>query len=250
MYHFQIGLAILEIACVNAVLAFTLLRHYWKAPLAAVIRLGGLGTVLYFLGVTLDILKVRSYAAERLPPEERLDSLILLKAACFLDKDFKRIVFDKLTATDYQAVGDLEYKGRRNPEWIFWFLLTVFTCIVFVFRMVLALIDTTASEGSTWRQRLGAAREGAFKAKTRLVYCSITWAVCLIITIHQANYAFTLRRWAHDSGWMKGKQEFFANEEKNVYGFGQLAALFAMAGLLISSLDRMEFRVSSIFGKD
>ena len=58
-------MTILEIACVNAVLAFTLLRHYWKAPLAAIIRLCGLVAVLYFLGVTLQILKVRSYAAER-----------------------------------------------------------------------------------------------------------------------------------------------------------------------------------------
>ena len=158
------GLTILEIACVNAVLAFTLLRHYWKAPLAAIIRLCGLATVLYFLGVTLQILKVRSYAAERLPPDERLDSLILLKAACFLDPDFKRLVFDKLTPKDFEAVGNLEYKGRRNPEWIFWFMLTAFTCIVFFFRIIFAIASAMGGEGSSWRGRLGAAREGALKA--------------------------------------------------------------------------------------
>lgn len=250
MYHFQMGLTILEIACVNAVLAFTLLRHYWKAPLAAIIRLCGLGTVLYFLGVTLQILKVRSYAAERLPPDSRLDSLILLKAACFLDKDFKRLVFDNLTPKDFEAVGQLQYKGRRNPEWIIWFILTSFTCIVFVFRILFAIGGAVAGEGSSLRRKLGAARDGAFKAKTRLVYCSLTWIACLVITCFQAYYAFKLRDWAHDSGWMKGKTDSLANEERNVYGFGQLAALFAMGGLLTASLDRMEFRFSSILGRE
>lgn len=241
LYHFRLGLDIIEIACANSFLSLLLVRDYWKAPASAILRLFALTLSIYLLYSLLDIQQERGYSAERLPPPERNNSLVLLKALCFLNKDLSDAVFANrtdatftnstdqffataianqtinyvtLTKEEYEAVGPLDYT-KSHPEWIFVNALIVnlvLTIVYAVFRFLRKITPNGISHFIFFS------------------YCLGTWIFCLVVLCGNASYIFDLRQWVNGSGW-------FGTDSENYVGLGQWAALMAMGGVLFSFLD-------------
>ncbi|PSN74541.1 hypothetical protein BS50DRAFT_615414 [Corynespora cassiicola Philippines] len=244
MYHFQMGVNILVITCANALLTLVLIRDYWRTPLSAVVRLTAFGMILYFLGEILRALHHREEeigAAERLPPSDRMNSLILLGAACFLDPDpLKKLAL--ISDQQAQSVGRLTKDTIWSSERVLWLLIVGGSILAFLYR-VGDLVRPF------WKVRRD---EHAYdimekKASSRwwpifcFWVCAITWLLCIVTTVWQGNYLFSLREWVFNSGWMKS-DEYLGNEEAHAATFGQLAALFAMTGMVIMAFDQWELK--------
>ena len=143
-YHFGVGTNLLLLACVNYLQTLAFVRHYWRswcAGVAALLRLLAVFGIYFFLGWILALqntqpyVGMHKYTAERLPDNSRKDSVILLKAACFLDPVFQNTTFASLDQQRRNSIG-LKNNNGHAAEWIFEILLVLVTGLVFILRLL------------------------------------------------------------------------------------------------------------------
>ena len=234
-YHFGIGTNLLLLACVNYLQTLAFVRHYWRswpAGMAALLRLLAVFGIYFFLGWILALqnaqpyLEAHPYTAQRLPGQHQKDSVILLKAACFLDPEFQSTAFASLDGEQRGTIG-LTTNNGQAAEWIFEILLAVITVLVFILRLLNSIARHSEEQLPPGK---------ILKEKAHLLYWVVIWLLSLTVFCYAATTVTSLRSWVAQSGWMQPAQTK-ANPENDIHGLGQLIALVLMAAVLISALD-------------
>lgn len=128
LYHLRIALNLILIGCTNFVLAYTIVRNHWRAPIAGVVRIAYLITALYFLGRVLLQQVMVGEQPEQEPPKTMNYSMILLSADCFLNKTLIKTV-ENSTADAVGIIGQLQHITWGSLTESFWFLILVLLSI-------------------------------------------------------------------------------------------------------------------------
>lgn len=119
-YHFDIGVNLLLLACANYLQTLGLTRQHCRsrqAGLAALLRLLAVVGIYFCCGWILAIQnasQLRSthrFVAERMSGDDKRDSVVFLKAACFLDPGFQNNTFSSLSSADRTHIGLEENRG-------------------------------------------------------------------------------------------------------------------------------------------
>ena len=228
-YHFEIGINLLLLACANYLQTLGLTRHYWRswpAGMAAFLRLLAMVGIYFCFGWMLAIqnsgifLDKHSFAAERMSDEHTKDSVIFLKAACFLDPDFQNNTFRALDPAERTHIGLQENHGRA-AEWYLGLMLAVLTLIAF-FICLLSAFNR-------------AIKKSMKKTVLHRIYYALIWLLSMVVFIYSAITVTGLRSWVSKSGWLQPGGN--GNPQDDIRGFGQTAALVLMAAMLIGALE-------------
>lgn len=243
-YHFMIGINLLLLATTSYLQSLAIVRRRRSLPgrLATILKTASVWFILYFIGwilVTQNAHRSKHpWAAERLPSSNRTDSVIFLKAACFLDPDFQKTAFLRTNTTmtvKHRYIG-LDENTGNSPEWILWVMIVVTMSIVCSVRLLgsccgrfwrkikltVDLPPPTNLTGGKWYD---------------FVFWSFIWGLSFAAYIYVCMTVFPLRIWAFKSGWMK-PNEMGENAENDITGFGQSAALFSIAAVVFAMLEQ------------
>ena len=242
-YHFQIGVNISLLACSIYLLSLCLIRRYWKSPVAAFIRVLCALTVHGYLAYIFNIRRALGYTAVggiRGPPADKRDSLLLLKAVCFLDKsheDVFRPIRESPQLSD--LVGGLDEAPLHSVDFVLW-------CFIFVATALDLFLKFVAALGRSMRKRRnraavgrgGKADEGhpwQVHPRTFVAYLLLLWAMCTVVVGLEISALLKSREWMRKSGWMAQQNA----DEQEVRTFGQVAALVAMVAVAIAMSDKV-----------
>lgn len=238
----MIGINLLLLSAVNQLQAFAIARRRRSllGSLATILKVVAVGFILYFIGWVLVTQNAQPYkerhqfVAERMPSSDRNDSVIFLKAACFLDPDFQR-KFRNVTETNRTMIGIETNKGS-SPEWVFWVMVVVATSIV----CLVCLLGFCC--GRVWR-KIKLRVESPPPANLTggrwfdFVYWGFIWCLSFAVYIYVCMTIFPLRDWAFKSGWLK-PNELGGYAENDISGFGQSAALFSLVTVVFAMLEQ------------
>ncbi|KAL9043442.1 MAG: hypothetical protein Q9214_003374 [Letrouitia sp. 1 TL-2023] len=227
-YHFEVAVNLLLLACANYLQALGFTPKYWRswpAAMADFLKLLGVVGIYLCFGWMMALQNDQHFAdkhrfvAERMPAKAKIDSAILLKAACFLDPVFQNNTFMPLDEAQRAHIG-LEENNGKAAEWILGLMLGVATLIILVIRFV-------TSFGHSPKNLM---KKTAF----HYLYYAPIWLLSLVVFCYSANTILGLRSWVSESGWVQLVEK--GNPENNVRGFGQTAALLLMVAMLLGAL--------------
>lgn len=230
-YHFDIGVNLLLLACANYLQTLGLTRQYWRswpAGLAALLRLLAVVGIYFCFGWILAIQNASEFrsthrfVAERMPGDDKRDSVVFLKAACFLDPDFQNNTFSSLSSADRTHIG-LEENSGLATEWILGILLAVSTAVAFIVRLVQACRRGTKNLIKVK------------KSKVRVIYHACIWLLSMTVFGYSASTVIGLQSWVSKSGWLQPGEN--GNPDDEIRGFGQTVALVLVAAMLIAALE-------------
>ena len=218
--------------------------------LAALVRLAAVAFIFVSLGWILNARSSPQFKSrhplvpEHIPPWNRTDSVIFLKAACFLDPDFQNRT---LNGTHFKEAIGLQENREDPKEWIVFLALASLSGI--------AVVYLTIKAGLThyrWYQ-YGAKRnelEGELKdeppsltlgpCRTSMGLCVVLWLAYAVFTILSAKNVFEIRRWVDQSGWLKLDET--GNPETGTAGFGQTLAMVSAAAAVLPILESIKKR--------
>jgi len=239
-YHLDIAVNLSLIGCTNFVLAFTLVRNYWEAPLAAVVRILLFTAVLAFLGLVFQQQWSVGITPEQLPPTSRRDSLVLLRADCFLNITYAN-EFANLTANESDIIGSVH--PDRNPfstlegsTYVILVAMSVLSLIVRVYQLV-----KFRTNGPPRKKRDPYSDDEntspTLTSWLYFVWWGLTWLACVVLYGFMAYYIFNLRAWVAQSGWIQ-PDSLSSNPENYVQSFGQMSAMFTIGTTFLVGLDR------------
>jgi hypothetical protein len=241
-YHWDIGVRLLLLACANYLLTIAYSRRILRpilAGIAAILRFLAVFGIMFILGSILATQNTtgyysgqRKYIAEPLPPSTRNDSVIFLKAVCFLDPDSQQS-FGNLSDQQRQSIGLDENKGQA-AEWIFWVMLVVAIGLVMIIRTLIACLHRSRPHAVDLpRVDL---KGPMCPSPYEILYWVLPWLLAAAIFLYSAVTVAKFRQWAGGSGWLM-PDPLGHNAEDNVGGFGQTASLVAIAAVAIGGLD-------------
>ncbi len=242
-YHFRLIVNIELVTGATYLLSLSLVRHHWKTRIAGIpafVRFAAAALNHLFLAYilsltnTLPFMGKRPYRAESLPPRNRSDSVLFLKASCFLDPDFQNRVFSPLSAESKESIGLLDNHGLE-PECFFWLFLLITTGIAGVVRVV---IRRWYSRHQNQFTNSPLPTTGPIGFWLFAFYWMPIMGLSIAVLVHSLTTVFQLRDWASNSGWLQ-PDERGKCAESDVRGFGQTAALATLVGTIIALLDRL-----------
>ncbi|RSL75670.1 hypothetical protein CEP51_010659 [Fusarium floridanum] len=234
-YHLDIAMNLSIIGCVSFLLAFTLVRNYWAAPIASVIRIACFGAVLYFIALTIANQLNAGLSPEYEPPSSRNDSLILLDAVCFLNKTYS----SDLNSTIGDQTGLVGTLGQDIPNMSYHKLIWVVSIASLVSALLrLGQFFRYGTDGPARKTRSPDSDEPiGFWSCILFIWWSATWLVCVVVYILTVRHVFSIREWVSNSGWIE-PDDFSSNPENDVRSFGQIAAVVASGSVAIAAFDR------------
>ncbi|KAF4438481.1 hypothetical protein F53441_12782 [Fusarium austroafricanum] len=234
-YHLDIAMNLSLIGCVGFLLAFTLVRNYWAAPIASGIRIACFMVVLYFISITINNQLNAGLSPEYEPPSSRNDSLILLEAACFLNKTYS-IDLNSTIGNHTELVGRVDEKIPIMSYHKFIWAIGIVSIASALFRIYQLIRHGTDGPARKTRGLDGDESLG-FRSTILVIWWSAVWVGCLVIYIWTVWHVLTIREWVSDSGWIQ-PDDFSSNPENDVRSFGQIAAVVASESVAIAAFDR------------
>ena len=240
-YHFEIGINLLLVACANYLQTLSLTRHYWRSwptRMAALLRLLIMVGIYFCFGWILAIqnhqpfLNQHHFAVERMTADNKRDSAILLKAACFLEPSFQNNTFAHLNTAERTHIGLQENTGGA-AEWILGLTLGCVTLLIFMFRILGAINHSL--------------EDRIKKMKIHTILCASIWIFSLVVFCYSATTVSNLRSWVSKSGWLQPEEK--NNPDDNIRGFGQTAALVLIGAMLINTLDNVSIIIKQTVHK-
>ena len=206
--------------------------------MAAFLRLLAMVGIYFCFGWMLAIqnhgpfLSKHHFTVERMPEDNRRDSAIFLKAACFLEPSFQNNTFALLKEPERTHIG-LQENNSRAAEWILGLTLGGFTLLVFAFRILTSINHSI---------------ENRIK-RTRIypLFCASIWLLSLIVFCYSATTVSGLRSWVFKSGWLQLEEK--SSPENSIPGFGQTAALVLVGAILINALENASIIIKPAISK-
>jgi hypothetical protein len=229
----------LLLTCATHLLSVAVVRHYWRYPLLAGIRVAVITGVFVVTGLLLGNQNAtnRIPFPSEVPPLKNPDSYLLMPAACFQasNSPFIRTFTTSFKDEEHAKKAFLEARpGNKIEGWNF-YLLILFcygaAILVEIGKKVVRINQRkqffNMSQGlkSTF---LSGKSGGLIRGLSRFAY-GLYLAACVAIsgvTIgFQVTQLFGLRRWARRSGWLE-TNEGGLSEEDDWSTFGQLVPMF------------------------
>ncbi|KAF4461641.1 hypothetical protein FALBO_11554 [Fusarium albosuccineum] len=234
-YHLDIAMNLSIIGCISFLLAFTLVRNYWAAPIASAIRIACFGAVLYFIALTTTNQLNAGLSPEYQPPSSRNDSLILLEAVCFLNKtysnDLNRTIGDQ-TGLVGRLGEDIPFMSYHKSIWV----VGIASLVSALFR--LGQFFRYGTDGPARKTRSpGSVKSIDFWSCVLVFWWFVTWSGCLWVYIWTVHHVLSIREWVSNSGWIES-DDFSSNPENDIRSFGQIAAIVASGSIAIAAFDR------------
>ncbi|CZR68903.1 uncharacterized protein PAC_18804 [Phialocephala subalpina] len=227
-YHFQLGLNLWLTATTGAVLAFAIVRNYFRTFYSGLFRLVALiGSLIFSLGLPL-ILQVNSgFASETTPSDSRNNSQIFLNALCFMDPSFRSVVVDD-QINNTAVIGSCTTHPELSQEFVSWVVICIIWAIIVLGRFGLSATSLFQGDYSSPDPDAGSRVELTFWCFLMLV-----WSFALGVFSYRTNLILNLHRWVANSPWIEDP-----GAETHVRGFGQYAAIFSMACIILAALDQ------------
>ncbi|KAM5346441.1 hypothetical protein ACJ41O_009446 [Fusarium nematophilum] len=246
-YHMNIVIHLSLIACTNFCLAFTLVRNFWRSPVAGVLRLICFTGVLVFLMVVFIWQRRTGWTTESDPPSSRKDSLIILSAICFMQRHHMDGMMG-LSSSEHDVIGRLTSTSNPFAERDLRAFLLIFVMFLITlgirFYQYLRFRTNGPPRGPSNEQDAGF-RGIPVKTWIIMAWWIFTWLVCGYIYIFATVRIFGFRSWVSDSGWME-PDEFSSNPENDVRGFGQTTPLVATAAIILAAMDTLKPRYTVV----
>jgi len=146
-YHLQIGINMWLTATTNAVLSLAIVRNYFRSFFSGLLRLIALLSALVFsLGLPLLFRLNSGFASETLPPNDRNNSQVLLKAACFMDSSFRKVVVDD-QINNTIIIGASTTDPMMSQEFMSWAAICCIWAIIVIGRVILGIRSVTQEQG-------------------------------------------------------------------------------------------------------
>jgi hypothetical protein len=224
-YHFRVMTDILILSNLNFLLGIMFIHKYFaKMKFAGVLRLSMSVGIYAFLTYMINF-QARDFkhAPEIAPPDDRNDSVVLLPAACFLDRNLFTAL--KREQTLYPSIGK---PSNFNDTFEFWGWVVISGIIIYI-----------GLEKLSHFLCFGRAHTGKSRSKLWSKY----WSFTRFAMLAGASNFFVLmiwnierwHSWVDTSGWIQ--REGGKNLEATVDGIGQIAPLTAVFGLLIVLME-------------
>ncbi|KAK4197620.1 hypothetical protein QBC40DRAFT_308874 [Triangularia verruculosa] len=164
-----------------------------------------------------------------------LIGLLLLPAACFIDKNLHNETFSQLLGDQARldAVGARQtvYERWETALWASIIPAAVMCIPVSCYQIIYNLKHNANTADKVWPGKLGGKR----RMWAVMFYWSATWiagVVCLGWVIH---YIVDVKAWVHASGWMCEEGVY---AEEFVRGMGQIAPIVAVGAVALASLEK------------
>jgi hypothetical protein len=232
-YHFKIGLNLWLNAATSAVLSFAMVRHYFRSIWSGIFRLVALmGSLIFSLGVPLMLQVNSGFASEITPSGTRGSSQIFLKALCFMDPSFRRVVVDD-QVNNQAVIGNCTTHPELSQEFISWVVI----CIVWAI-IVLGRFGRRAMSWFRWYTF----PDPDSKSRVLLTFwwfLMLVWFFAVGVFGYRTYWILNLRRWVANSPWIEDP-----GAETQVQGFGQWAAIFSIASIIFAALDKIVSRTN------
>ena len=167
------------------------------------------------------------FVAEHIPPSTRNDSVMFLRAACFLDPNFQERAFKPLVPAERDIIG-LEIKKTKSRETIVFLLLVGLSGICVILQAVWYGVRH-------WKS-LEKLPHSIFGVNATLL-CLVPWIFCSFILIASTKNIYELRSWADRSGWLQLEET--GNPENSVNGYGQMLTIASAFAILIPLLENI-----------
>jgi hypothetical protein len=228
-YHFKVGLNLWLNATTSAVLSFAMVRHYFRSFLSGIFRLVALiGSLIFSLGLPLMLQVNSGFASEITPSDHRGSSQIFLNALCFMDPSFRRVVVDD-QINNQAVIGNCLTHPELSQEFVSWAV----TCIIWAIIM-LGRFGRRATR--PFREETDPSPDPDSKSRAVLMFwlfLMLVWCFAVGVFSYRTFWILNLRRWVASSPWIEDP-----SAETHVRTFGQFAALFSMASILLAALDQ------------
>jgi hypothetical protein len=204
------------VALFSTTFSVTLVRTYWRNPLAAGFRL----LLLFgaFIGVGLTIFRKANYAPDWPPPSERKDSAISLPVTCLLEMSIRDAVVDQA------QVHGVDMRLGEATSWPVDRYCFIALTIAFIINHLPIPIRYAASRHSTSAKRI------KFRGWSTIGYWALVLVPPTFLSVWYWTKVYIARSCVKDSGWME-----VPNTELVIWDQGQLIAI----GVLITVVNNM-----------
>lgn len=238
-YHYNIIAKMLLLTCATHLLSVAVVRHYWRYPLLAGIRVAVITGVFVVTGLLLGNQNAtnRIPFPSEVPPLKQPDSYLLMSAACFQasNSPFIRTFTTSFKDEEHAKKAFLEARpGNKIEGWNFYlFILFCYGAAILVEIGKMVVRSNQRKQFFNMSQGLKSTflsgKSGSLiRGLSRFAY-GLYLAACVAIsgvTIgFQVTQLFGLRRWARRSGWLE-TNEGGLSEEDDWSTFGQLVPMF------------------------
>ena len=244
-YHLDIAINLALMGCMSFTLALTLVRNYWRAPFASLVRIGCFVAVMVFIWRTVDLRLLDGLVPEYSPPRGRNDSLILLDAACFSNKTYAADLTN-FTETEIGIVG----KTGENPSTLSYYILRWVLLVAAAGSGAIRLgqlILFKTNGPARWSRDVETDQDGLSIGASSLAlmfWWILVWIACAVVGGATIQHVLSVREWVHHTDWIE-PDEFSKNPEQDARSFGQMAAIVATGAIFIAGLDHYRPRFQS-----
>ncbi|KAK8108211.1 uncharacterized protein PG998_010224 [Apiospora kogelbergensis] len=236
-YHYNIVGNMMLISCATHLLSVTIVRHYWRYPALAFLRvlcITGVFTVTGLLMVNQNASDAEIRFPTDVPPANATSSLLFLSAACFeTDKSPLHDTF-KNTTSDAEAFFAKNIRdsapGNHINGWNWYILLLLYYAAAIVAEGVrfVRRRKGQAGWGGTLARQVSRIIKPRSNLRTLMKYGNIAYLaggilVSAIAVVNSISYIFKLRNWVARSGWIE--EDNGVNPENDWSSFGQLRKL-------------------------
>ncbi|KAK8133481.1 hypothetical protein PG984_005493 [Apiospora sp. TS-2023a] len=257
-YHYNIVANMLLISCATHLMSVTIVRHYWRYPLVALLRVVCITGVFIATGLLMvnqnaDELTDLRFPTE-IPDANTTTSLLFLSAACFetADSPLKDTFHNTTSNADafFNKTLQQSAPGNKIHGWN-WFVVL----LLFYFAAGLAEIVRFFRRNrhrADWRGKAGKRLSLVFKPKSvlrrwvsfgYLLYLGAGIGISSAAVVLSASYIFGLRKWVARSGWMEMENDL--SPEDDWISFGQAVPIFTSALVLFTALQVISALISS-----
>ena len=249
-YHYNIVGNMMLISCATHLLSVTIVRHYWRYPALAFLRvlcITGVFTVTGLLMVNQNASDAEIRFPTDVPPANATSSLLFLSAACFeTDKSPLHDTF-KNTTSDAEAFFAKNIRdsapGNTINGWNWYILLLLYYAAAIVAEGVrfVRRRKGQAGWGGTLARQVSRIIKPRSNLRKLMTYGNIAYLVggilvSAIAVVNSINYIFKLRNWVARSGWIE--EDNGVNPENDWSSFGQLVPIF-MSGFILFSIAQI-----------
>ena len=219
-YHFTVAVDQMMIALSAMTLSVALIRTYWRNPLAAALR--SLLSVGTFVGVGLTIFRKANFAPDYPPPDDRVDSSMLLPVACLLESALRL----KVQGQAQQSQSDLGFGD--SLDWPVERILFILVGIAFLLAHVSILVRFSESRHRApqkWKD---------FRRLFTIGYWPLILIPPTVTSVWCWIRVYQARNWVNRSGWI-GEP----NTEMAIWDAGQLFALGILITVIMNILTEL-----------
>ncbi|KAK8076980.1 hypothetical protein PG996_003150 [Apiospora saccharicola] len=231
-YHYNIVANMLLISCATHLMSVTIVRHYWRYPLVAMLRVVCITGVFIATGLLMVNQNADEMTDLHFPTE--------IPAANTTTNTFHNTTSN--ADAFFHKTLQQSAPGNKIHGWN-WFIVLLLFYIAAGLAEVIRFFRRNRHRAD-WRGKAGKRLSLVFKPKSvlrrwvsfgYLLYLGAGIGISSAAVVLSASYIFGLRTWVARSGWMEMKNDL--SPEDDWISFGQAVPIFTSALVLFTALQ-------------